>query len=199
MAISGIKQFIYCKRRYCLMNIDLEWDSNFKIAEGDLLHKRVDDPYFNESRKDIYVSRSVPVFSDKLNIYGIADILEFVKNDDGIKLKGKRSKYLINPIEYKNGKPEENLSDNFQLCAIALCLEEMFSCHIEYGDIFYGKLKRRKKIIFDENLRQDVKAALGEMQRLLDNAEIVPPKPGQNCSLCSLINICQPSICKSRG
>lgn len=179
------------------MNIDMQWGSNYKIAEGDLFHKKVDDPFFNEKRKDVYVSRSEPVFSKQLNIYGIADIVEFLQCEKGITLKGKTGFWKINPIEYKNGQPEENISDNYQLCAVALCLEEMFNCNIESGDIFYGKLKRRKTIKFDKALRQNVALLFLQMETIIHQGEILQKKDGQNCNLCSLVDICQPNVAKS--
>ena len=90
MPISSLKQYIYCKRRFALMYINCEWGSNYKIVEGDILHSRVNDPFFNEKRGDVYISRSVPVYSEKLNLYGVADIVEFIRDVDGIKLPGKK-------------------------------------------------------------------------------------------------------------
>lgn len=194
MPISSLKQFIYCKRRFALMYINCEWGSNYKIVEGDILHSRVNDPFFNEKRGDVYISRSVPVYSEKLNLYGVADIVEFIRDDDGIKLPGKKGTWRINPIEYKNGKPEKTNSDNYQLCAQALCLEEMFNIEINNGDIYYGKIKRRIEVELTEELKSDVRKKLSEMSELLMKQEI-PKKPQkQNCSLCSLHDICIPSV-----
>ena len=190
--ISAIKQYIYCKRRFGLIFIDREWGSNYKIVEGDLLHNKVNDPYFNEKRGDIYVSRSIPVYSDKLNVYGIADIVEFTKCDSGVKLEGKYGLWSINPIDYKNGKPEQSGADECQLCAVALCLEEMFSTDIIKGDLFYGKLKRRVEVIFTEELREKTLYAIADITKMLDELSI-PEKPvNQICSLCSLVDICLP-------
>ena len=194
MPISSLKQFIYCQRRYALMYIDCEWGSNYKIVEGDILHQRVDDPLMNEKRGDVHISRSVPVFSDRLNLYGVADILEFIKDEEGIRISNKTCLWRINPIEYKNGKPEKSNSDNFQLCAQAMCLEEMFQMEINSGEIFYGKIKRRVSIKFTNELRSEVCVQIEHMHNLLLNQEI-PPKPqNQNCSLCSLVDICMPGI-----
>ena len=194
MPISSLKQYIYCKRRFALMYINCEWGSNYKIVEGDILHSRVNDPYYNEKRGDVYISRSVPVYSEKLNLYGVADIVEFIRDDDGIKLPGKKGTWRINPIEYKNGKPEKTNSDNYQLCAQALCLEEMFNIEINKGDIYYGKIKRRIEVELTEELKSDVRKKLSEMSELLMKQEI-PQKPQkQNCSLCSLYDICIPSV-----
>jgi len=194
MPISSLKQFVYCQRRYALMYIECEWGSNYKIVEGDILHERVDDPFFNEKRGNVHISRSVPIYSDSLNLYGVADIVEFIKDEHGIEISGKKGLWRINPVEYKNGKPEKSNSDNFQLCAQAMCLEEMFQTKIYTGDIYYGKIKRRIEIMFTEELRNDVKSQVENMIDLLLKQEI-PSKPeNQICNLCSLVDICIPEI-----
>ncbi len=198
LPLSSLKQFRYCKRRFALMYIDCEWGENYKIVEGNLLHQKVDDPMFNEKRKDLYVSRSVPVFSELLNLYGVADIVEFSKNEDGIKLPRKSGFWKINPVEYKNGKPEKSNADHYQLCAQAMCLEEMFKTVIQSGDIFYGKIKRRITIELTDDLKNQVKEDVKKMNVLL-NSQKIPLKPeGQNCSLCSLIDTCMPSVFKNQ-
>ncbi|MEA4815310.1 MAG: CRISPR-associated protein Cas4 [Lachnospiraceae bacterium] len=192
--ISSIKQFIYCKRRFALMFVDAQWKNNYKIVEGDLLHQKADNPFLKESRGDLFRSRSVPVYSDRFNIQGVCDIIEFTKCDDGVKIGNKRGLWLINPIEYKNGKPEESEADFCQLCAAAMCLEEMFHTTIKTGDIYYGKLKRRQTIEFSDSLRNKVVWAIDNIAEIIQSQQI-PSKPeGQNCSLCSLQDICMPKI-----
>lgn len=191
--ISSIKQFVYCQRRFALMYIDCEWESNYKIIEGDIMHEKVDDPFFNEKRGDIHITRSVPIYSNILNLYGVADIVEFIKTDIGIEVVGKKGFWKINPVEYKNGKSESSNADNFQLCAQALCLEEMFNTNIQSGDIYYGKIKRRVNILFTDQLKNDVRTCINNMLELL-NEQKIPPKPlDQNCNLCSLVNVCIPN------
>lgn len=130
LPISSLKQFIYCQRRFALMYIECEWRSNYKIVEGDILHERVDDPFFNEKRKDIHVSRSVPVYSNDLNLYGVADIIEFIKDAQGIEIPGKKGLWKINPIEYKNGEPEKIIpiisSYVLKRCVLKKCLTLKF-------------------------------------------------------------------------
>lgn len=198
LSLSSLKQYIYCKRRFALMYVECEWGSNYKIVEGDLFHERVDNPLFSEKRGDLHISRSVPIYSDVMNLYGVADIIEFIKDDSGIKIHGKRERWRINPVEYKNGKPEKSNADNFQLCAQALCLEEMFNTNIEHGDIYYGKIKRRVTVDFTNELRSDVKEQVKNMKELLEQ-QLLPPKPkNQNCSLCSLENVCIPTIIRNQ-
>ena len=182
------------------MFIDGEWGSNYKIAEGDILHEKVNDPFFNEKRGDRHISRSVPVFSDKLNIYGVADIVEFLRDDEcGVSISGKQGLWRVNPVEYKNGKPEKSGADNFQLCTQALCLEHMFSVKIITGDLYYGKLRKRVRVNLTEELKMKTISIIAEISDLI-SSKTIPPRPdGQNCSLCSLANICIPAIFDRKG
>jgi CRISPR-associated exonuclease Cas4 len=149
---------------------------------------------FNEKRGDKYYSRSVPVFSNRLNLYGVADIVEFLRDDSGVDIKTQKGLWRINPIEYKNGKPEKSGADALQLCAVAICLEEMFQTEIPSGEVYYGKLRRRINVPLTAELRSQLEVIIKEINALLDSA-VIPPKPdNQNCSLCSLANICVPSI-----
>lgn len=199
LLISSLKQYIYCKRRFSLMFIDCEWGSNYKIIEGDFLHERVNNPFFNEKRCDIINSRSVPVFSERLNLYGIADIVEFIKDEEGVKIDPKPGLWKINPIEYKNGKPENSSADNYQLCAVAMCLEEMFNTSIHSGDIYYGKLKRRINVELTAELKSKTEVIINEMQDVLNNQLILVKSQDQNCNLCSMIDICLPNIFDNQG
>ena len=194
LPISAIKQYIYCPRRFSLMFIEQQWGSNYKIVEGDFLHAKVDDPFFNEKRKELYKSRSVPVYSKKLNLYGIADIVEFNEDANGVKIGNKKGLWTICPVEYKNGQPEKSGADSYQLCAIAMCLEEMFQTTIPKGYIYYGKIKRRLEVLFTDELRLRISNAIEQMQILLEEQTLPTKSEQQNCNLCSLVNICLPGI-----
>lgn len=192
LPISMIKQYAYCKRRFSLMFIDNQWAGNYKIAEGDITHAKVDDPFFNEKRGDVHNSRSVPVYSDALNLYGIADIIEFIKDDNGVKIDGKKGLWRINPIEYKNGKPEKSNADNYQLGAVAMCLEEIFCCKIKSGDIYYNKLHRRFQVDITDDIKDDIKRIILDIKSILHNDKLIAKSESQYCGLCSLKNICLP-------
>jgi len=193
IALSSIKQYRYCPRRYGLMYIECAWGSNYKIIEGDILHEKVDDPFFFEKRGDIHISRSVPIFSDTLGLYGVADIIELIKDSQGARLKGKKDLWRINVLEYKNGKPEKSRADYYQLCAQVMCIEEMFKVSIHTGDIFYGKIRRRVTVEITSEMKEEVKRQIKKMRDILES-HIVPKKTkNQNCYLCSLIDICIPT------
>ena len=192
--LSSIKQYAYCKRRFGLMFIDNEFIDNFKTIEGNILHEKVNDPFFNEKRGDKYFSRSVPVYSDRFNLYGIVDIIEFIKDENGVSIPTQKGLWRLNPIEYKNGKPEKSRADELQLCAQAICLEEMFDTEIISADIYYGRLKKRVNIELIDELRYSVEKIVADIHDLIEKA-IIPEKPdNQNCSLCSMIDICMPRI-----
>lgn len=194
LPISFIKQFIYCKRRFALMSIDNEWSDNHKIIEGNILHEKVDNPFIKESRGNMFFSRSVPVYSEKLNVQGICDIIEFKKSENGIKVGNKKGLWDINPIEYKNGKVEKSNADFYQLCTVAMCLEEMFDVTIKFGEIYYGKLKRRHLVEFSSELTEKIFFAIKEMQEIIKLSVLPAKDKNQNCSLCSLYDICMPNI-----
>jgi len=182
LALSAIKQYAYCARRFALMFIDNEWGENYKIVEGDILHKKVNDPFLKEKRPGVRISRSVPVFSDTYDIYGVCDVVEFFEC-------GK-----INPVEYKRGKPEKSGADELQLCAQAVCIEEMFDTKIETGDLYYGSLRKRATIPITLELRTKTIDTINAINIILGSGAIPPRPTGQNCRLCSLIGICTPKI-----
>ncbi|WP_294468853.1 CRISPR-associated protein Cas4 [uncultured Anaerofustis sp.] len=199
--ISMIKQYAYCPHRFSLMYLDNVWSENYKIVEGNITHRKVDNPFIKEKRKDTFYSRSVPVYSDELDLYGIVDIIEFTKSEDdsAVKVKGKRGKWKINPIEYKNGKKEKSNADALQLCAQAICLEEMFDTKIEFGEIFYNKIKRRFKVEFDNKLRSEVLNIIGLINENISKNEIIPIREEQNCNLCSIRDNCLPFAYRNKN
>ncbi len=109
LMLSGIQHFSFCRRQWALIHIEQQWDENLRTVEGNLFHKKAHDGYSSEKRKDIIVSRGMPVFSRELGVSGICDIVEFRRNDaEGIALYGREGKYLVYPVEYKKGQPKED-------------------------------------------------------------------------------------------
>ena len=145
LMLSGIQHFVFCQRQWALIHIEQQWAENEHTTAGELLHKNAHDPYFNEKRKDIIISRAMPVVSRSMGVSGECDIVEFRKVPDGISLHGHRGLYQVYPVEYKKGSPKAGNADILQLTAQALCLEEMFSAEVKEGAIFYGETRRREK------------------------------------------------------
>ena len=143
LALSGIQHFRFCKRQWALIHIERQWDDDLSTTEGRFVHERVDDPFFNESRGDIMVSRSVPLVSYGLGLYGVADVIEYVRSKNGVPIPGHEGLWTMNPVEYKRGKPKIDERDEVQLCAQAICLEEMFDLRLEGADFYYNEIRRR--------------------------------------------------------
>ncbi len=122
--LSGIQHFYFCKRQWCLIHIEQQWKDNELTKEGEYLHEKADNPYLKESRKDIFFSRSMPVSSSKLGFKGILDVVEFKRNEKGIKVPNKDGFWDLKIIEYKRGKEKKDLRDIVQLVAEVICLEE---------------------------------------------------------------------------
>lgn len=197
LALSGIQHFCFCPRQWGLIHIEKQWEDNTRTFGGTLMHQKADDPFFTESRGTTVISRSMPIVSHRLRVNGIADVVEFrkvVNEEEGIILKGRKGSWKIVPIEYKYGEPKEHNSDLVQLCAQAICLEEMFNLQISEGHIYYGKIKHRIDVVFDNQLRADVKGLIEEMYEYYNNGKTPLGTQAVHCKSCSLENICIPKL-----
>jgi CRISPR-associated exonuclease Cas4 len=168
LALSGIQHFFFCRRQWALIHIEQQWHENILTVEGKILHERTHDPFFDEKRKDTIITRALSVCSRHLGIYGVCDVVEFHKNADGISLAGRQGTYKPIPVEYKRGKPKSDEVDMLQLCLQAMCLEEMLSCKIEEGYLYYGETRHREKVEFTDELRQKVCDMTKEMHMLYE-------------------------------
>lgn len=197
LMISGIQHFKFCRRQWALIHIEQQWEENVHTVMGELMHKRVHDPYITEKRKDVLVVRALPISSRALGISGECDVVEFHKCEDGIKLHGHRGLYSIYPIEYKKGKPKLTQEDKLQLAAQAMCLEEMFSAEILEGAIFYGETRRWENVEIDETLRDEVRKMFQEMHQYYERKYTPKVKYSKSCNACSLKEICLPKLGKN--
>jgi CRISPR-associated exonuclease Cas4 len=197
LLLSGIQHFVFCKRQWALIHIEQQWQENLRTIEGGILHEKTHDDTIKEKRGDIIISRGMAIFSRSLGLTGTCDVVELHKAKDGVKIFGRDGTYKPIPIEYKRGKPKEDDSDVLQLCAQAICLEEMLLCKIPEGFLFYGETKRRLKIIFDEELREGLKTIIKEMHELYDRRYTPKVKLSKSCKACSLIELCIPKLCKN--
>lgn len=200
LPLSGIQHFAFCKRQWALIHLEQQWSENVRTTEGHFLHEKVDDPYIMETRGVMIISRSMPLVSYNLGLYGIADMVEYMRTDDpnGVKLEGHEGYWAPSPIEYKRGKPKADDRDDVQLYAQALCLEEMYKITIKQGFIYYGQTRHRIDVIFDERLRLRVFELSEEMHRMF-TLRVTPPAPkGVNCKLCSLVDLCMPNLTRNK-
>lgn len=197
LMISGIQHFKYCRWQWALIHIEHQWDENVHTVVGELMHKKVHDPYLTEKRKDVLITRALPVSSRIMGVSGECDVVEFQKSEDGIKLHGHRGLYNVYPIEYKKGKPKVTGEDRLQLTAQALCLEEMFSIPVPKGAIFYGETRRREIIQITEELRKEVKDMFLEMHQYYNRQYTPKVNYSKACNACSLKDICLPKLGKA--
>jgi len=197
LLLSGIQHFAFCKRQWALIHIEQQWQENLRTIEGEILHERTHDSNVKEKRGDIIVSRGMAIFSRTLGITGTCDVVELHKSPDGVSIYGRDGTYLPVPVEYKRGKPKEDESDVLQLCAQAMCLEEMLLCVIPKAFLFYGETKRRLKIILDDELRERVRTIFKEMHELYDRRYTPKVKISKSCKACSLTELCMPRLCKN--
>ena len=196
LLLSGIQHFSFCKRQWALIHIEQQWQENLRTVEGGILHEKTHDNTIKEKRGDLIVTRGMAIFSRSLGITGACDVVELHKAIDGVSIFGRDGTYNPIPIEYKRGKPKEDNSDVLQLCAQAICLEEMLLCEIPEAFLYYGETKHRLKIIIDDGLRQQVKTIVKEMHELYDKRYTPKVKTSKKCKSCSLSEICMPKLCK---
>lgn len=194
LALSGIQHFFFCPRQWALIHIERQWEENALTVEGHYLHKRVDNPFFSESRDEKIITRSVPLISYRLGLYGVADVLEFIRSAEGVHLPGYEGRYQIKPVEYKRGKPKVDRRDEVQLCAQAMCLEEVFDTPILTGDFYYQEIRRRVRCDLNEDLRGLVTGLSREMHDLFVKGLTPRAEKDQKCKNCSLVDICMPDL-----
>ncbi len=200
LMLSGIQHFAFCERQWALIHIEQQWAENMRTVEGNHLHERVDDPFASEVRGGIITLRSVSLVSYRLGLYGVADMVEFrrCENNEGIFMIGYPGKWKPVPVEYKRGKPKPDHRDAVQLCAQALCLEEMYSevdgldLEIDNGYLYYGETRHRHEVVFDQNIRNLVEGYVQRMHEMFEKGQTPEAKYKTHCKACSLVEICNP-------
>lgn len=183
--ISALQHAVYCLRQAALIHLERVWAENRFTAEGDVLHAVADK---GGSRKARGVRRvlSLPLASARLNLTGVADLVEFASGPVG---------ETAFPVEYKRGKPKLHRADEVQLCAQALCLEDMTGQPVGQGALFYAQTKRRVLVPFDADLRALTESTVVELASVLSSGVTPPPTPHRSrCRACSLIDLCRPDM-----
>lgn len=193
LPISALQHLIFCRRQCALIHLEQMWSENRFTAEGRNMHDRVHE-LGADSRGDIRIVRGLRLRSLQLGLTGVADVVEFHRSENGTEVPGIKGRWSVFPVEYKRGKPKSNGCDRIQLCAQALCLEELLECKIAGGALFYGSSKRRQAVAFDDGLRENTVQAAVDLHRLI-NAGVTPPAIyGKKCKQCSLLNECMPQL-----
>lgn len=194
LPLSGIQHFAFCKRQWALIHIEQQWNDNFLTTSGSLEHERAHDYQKSESRGNTLIMRDLRVFSRRLGLTGACDVVEFRRQDDGVPIHGRTGLWVPYPVEYKHGSPKTNNADCLQLCAQAMCLEEMLACEIPSGALFYQQIRRREVIVFSEELRNSVITMSKQMHDFYDKGHTPKAKPSKACQACSLRDVCLPLL-----
>lgn len=179
VAISALQHYIYCPRQCGLIHVAQVWSENLHTQKGRREHDRVDVPE-HEMKDGVRIERALPVWSEELGLTGKCDVVEF--HEAGV----------VYPVEYKHGPRKKGLHDDVQLCAQAMCLEEMLDLVIREGAIFHIKSKRRRLVSFDTELRQRVRDTAQAVHQMIETQTIPEPGFGKSCEQCSLLEICLP-------
>lgn len=183
LPLSALQHILFCERQCALIHLEQVWADNHLTTLGNQLHKKAHDGP-DETRDGIRITRGLDIVSHRLGLRGKADIVEFHR--DGTVL----------PVEYKRGRPKKDDCDRVQICAQALCLEEMLGIKIPNGALFYGENKRRHDVAFDENLRTITESTATRLHAMID-ARITPPAMREpKCESCSLLELCMPDALK---
>lgn len=199
LMLSGIQHFCFCQRQWALIHVEKQWQENVRTIEGKHIHEKVNDPFIVETRGDIIIARSVPLISYRLGLYGTADVVEFLKvNSQGVTLPSREGLWTPVPIEYKRGKPKIDEIDEVQLCAQAICLEEMMQIPITKGYLFYHLIRRRVEVNLDEKLRQTVQDLAANMHAIFNKGFTPKAKFSKHCKACSMVDLCQPKLSTKR-
>jgi CRISPR-associated exonuclease Cas4 len=191
LPLSGLQHLAFCERQWALIHIEQAWAENRLTAEGRDLHERAHEGG-SESRPGLRVARGLRVRSLRLGLSGAADVVEFRCADSGARLPGEAGFWQPFPVEYKRGRPKPDRCDHVQLCAQALCLEEMFGAAIAAGAIYYGSPRRRQEVTFSPSLRAETEALAARMQSLYRARATPRAAYCRKCDPCSLLALCMP-------
>ena len=180
--LSALQHYAFCPRQCALIHNEQAWAENWLTAQGNLLHERVDsgEP---ETRKGIRYERGVSVCAEKLGLTGKLDLVEVDIASGEYK-----------PVEYKRGKPKIDNWDRIQLCAQALCLEEMLGIHVTDGALWYWKTRHREPVLIDSDLRQQTIDVVEQVRTLFDSLVTPVAKYASKCKACSLYDLCNPKL-----
>lgn len=205
--LSALQHYLFCPRQCALIHVEGVWNENFLTAAGRQLHERV-DRRGGETRRDVHLATALRLTSHRLGLTGVADMVEFHRletpqDESGrivaARLSGRSGYWRPFPVEYKRGAPKSHRADEVQLCAQALCLEEMLGGTIASGALFYGETRRRADVAFDSELRTLTEDVVGKVHALIRAGLTPPPVLTKGCRACSLVDVCRPGDVGGRG
>ena len=210
LPISALQHLMFCERQWALIHLEQVWRENVLTAEGRKMHERVHE-VDSETRGDVRTARGLRIHSYRLGLSGQADVVEFHRvsetnafsqlnqqedkapaHEEAVALPGVKGLWKPSPVEYKRGKPKRGSEDEVQLCAQAMCLEEMLGCRIAEGAFFYGQTRRRLAVAFSETLRSKTETLAARLHELWREGITPSARYEKKCDSCSLIEVCQP-------
>lgn len=186
VALSALQHWVYCPRQCGLIHLEQAFEDNIHTARGQAVHHLVDTPGY-EIKSGVRVERALPVWCDRLNLIGKADLVEF--HPDG----------RVYPVEFKHGAKRQKLHDDIQLAAQAICLEEMLNRPVPKGAIFHATSHRRREVSITPELKQLVEETANAIRAMLASGKLPPPVNDAHCRECSLKEICQPEALVEQG
>ncbi len=199
LPLSALQHLLFCERRAALVLLENIWQDNLFTAEGSALHQKADSNLRTEIREGMRIARGLRLCSTQLRLAGQADVVEFHPSTGsdssgrtGIALPGISGLWIAYPVEYKRGRLRKEDSFEVQLCAQAICLEEMMKTTIPRGAIFYGKTRRRLDVDFDDDLRCRTIRAAERLHEVFRERRTPPPRFEKKCKSCSLVEYCMP-------
>ena len=182
--LSALQHFLYCPRQCALIHLEQLWAESRETAEGRILHERADLPGAG-TRKGVRVATAMALSHEAFGLIGKADVVEFHSEGAGSERPF--------PVEYKRGRPKAHQADEVQLCAQALCLEDMYGKPVPCGALFYGQTRRRKDVVFDGELRKLTLKVIQQTRSMLESRQT--PRAvyeAKKCDSCSLVDLCMP-------
>jgi CRISPR-associated exonuclease Cas4 len=191
LPLSALQHLLFCPRQCALIHIEQLWQENLFTAQGRLMHERVDQSG-RESRKDVRIEYGMPLRSLRLGLIGKADVVEFILQE------GSEKQWRPFPVEYKRGKAKKENWDKVQLCAQAICLEEMLDAEVSCGALFYGKNRRRQDVLFDDELRRETEDTALRLHELISAGRTPAPVYTKRCDSCSFYELCLPKILEKK-
>lgn len=187
ITLSALQHYSFCARQCALIHTDRCWAENSLTTLGHIEHERVHASPA-DSRGGVRTARGLPLVSHRLRIRGQSDAVEYRRSSDG--------QLSITPVEYKHGRQQSLQADSIQLCAQALCLEEMHDCRISEGVLYYHSLHRRTRIPLSDELREQTRRTITAVRELLSSGRLPPAEPRPHCRSCSLSDICLPGTAR---
>lgn len=184
LPLSALQHLLFCERQCALIHLEQVWAENSLTVEGRHLHEQADSG-IQESRGDVRITRSLSLRNLRLGLSGRADVVEFHRVGEGA--------WSPFPVEYKRGKPKQHRADEVQLCAQALCLEEMLGVAVPQGALFYGKTRHRFEVVFDAELRRVTEDSATRLHELFATGVTPAPVHEPKCDQCSLFDLCLPA------